>query len=118
VIANHLTLIFTVSVTQKTVQVDKTALLLLTQESLEKSASITKIEEAATQLYKALQAGRDTGKMPIYLHNYVNQLDLTPDMAATMERLNEYRTYNTQFCKRMFDFLSIMFVAQVIRSTL
>ena len=30
-----------------------------------------------------------------------------------MERLQEYRTHNSQFCKRMFDFLSIMFVAQV-----
>lgn len=35
------------------------------------------------------------------------------DMAATMERLQEYRTYNSQFCKRVFDFLSIMIVAQV-----
>jgi hypothetical protein len=35
------------------------------------------------------------------------------DMAATMEMLNEYKTYNTQFCKRLFDFLSIAFVAQV-----
>jgi hypothetical protein len=30
-----------------------------------------------------------------------------------MERLQEYRTHNSQFCKRLFDFLSIMFVAQV-----
>lgn len=35
------------------------------------------------------------------------------EMAATMERLQEYRTYNSQFCKRVFDFLSIMFTAQV-----
>ncbi|KAH8099365.1 exocyst complex component Sec3-domain-containing protein [Cristinia sonorae] len=78
----------------QTVQVDREALLTLTQESLEKSPSITRLEEAATQLYKALLAGRDR------------------DMAATMERLDEYRTHNTQFCKRMFDFLSIMFTAQ------
>lgn len=36
-------------------------------------------------------------------------------MAATMERLQEYRTHNTQFCKRILDFLSIMFTAQVSR---
>jgi hypothetical protein len=30
-----------------------------------------------------------------------------------MERLQEYKTHNAQFCKRMFDFLSIMFIAQV-----
>lgn len=33
-------------------------------------------------------------------------------MAATMERLEEYRTYNSQFCKRILDFLTIMFTAQ------
>lgn len=40
------------------------------------------------------------------------------DMAAGMERLSEYRTYNSQFCKRIFDYLSIMFTAQVSRPTL
>jgi hypothetical protein len=43
------------------VHVDKDALITLTQESLEKATSIARLEEAATQLYKALQAGRDTG---------------------------------------------------------
>ena len=33
-------------------------------------------------------------------------------MAATMERLEEYRSYNSQFCKRVLDFLTIMFNAQ------
>ncbi|KAJ6627091.1 exocyst complex component sec3 subunit [Mycena sp. CBHHK59/15] len=78
----------------QTVHVDKEALAILTQESLEKSGGIQRLEEAATELYKALQAGQDT------------------DMAATMERLQEYRTHNAQFCKRIFDFLSIMFTAQ------
>ncbi|KAG7450696.1 uncharacterized protein BT62DRAFT_927969 [Guyanagaster necrorhizus] len=78
----------------QTVQVDKEVLLTLTQDSLRDSSSIQRIEEAAAELYKALQAGRDT------------------DMAATMERLQEYRTHNAQFCKRIFDYLSIMFSAQ------
>ncbi|KAF8140415.1 exocyst complex component Sec3-domain-containing protein [Boletus edulis] len=78
----------------KTVQVSKEALLTLTQESLEKQTGIQRLEEAATELYKALQASQDT------------------EMAATMERLDEYRTYNAQFCKRIFDYLSIMIVAQ------
>ncbi|KDQ30968.1 hypothetical protein PLEOSDRAFT_1036431 [Pleurotus ostreatus PC15] len=78
----------------QTVQVDRQALLILTQESLEKPSSIERLEEAAAELYKALQAGRET------------------DMAATMERLEEYRTYNSQFCKRVLGFLSIMFTAQ------
>ena len=41
-----------------------------------------------------------------------------PDMAAGMERLSEYRTHNSQFCKRIFDYLSIMFTAQVLWPTL
>ncbi|KAF5384820.1 hypothetical protein D9615_001378 [Tricholomella constricta] len=78
----------------QTVNVEQQSLVTLTQESLEKPQSLQRLEEAAAQLYKALQAGRDT------------------DMAATMERLQEYRTHNVQFCKRMLDFLSIMFTAQ------
>lgn len=40
-------------------QVDRDALLTLTQESLEKG--VEKLETAASQLYKALLAGRDRG---------------------------------------------------------
>lgn len=78
----------------QTVQVDREVLVTLTQESLEKASGIQKLEKAATELYKALQAGQDT------------------EMAATMERLDEYRTHNAQFCKRVYDYLSIMSVAQ------
>ena len=34
-------------------------------------------------------------------------------MAATMERLEEYRAYNTTFTTRLTQFLSVMFSAQV-----
>lgn len=34
-------------------------------------------------------------------------------MAMTVGRLEEYRTYNNQFCKRLFDYLSIVFSFQV-----
>ncbi|KAE9408272.1 hypothetical protein BT96DRAFT_914199 [Gymnopus androsaceus JB14] len=78
----------------QTVQVDTETLLVLTQGSLEKPEKIADLEEAASHLYRALLAGRDT------------------DMAATMERLQEYRTHNAQFCKRVYDYLSIMFTAQ------
>lgn len=46
--------------------------MLLTQESLEKSKSIQKLEEAAADLYKALQAGRDRGPEKIR-HRLVHQ---------------------------------------------
>jgi len=35
------------------------------------------------------------------------------DMAAASERVGEYRTKADQFCKRILDFLSIMFKFQV-----
>jgi len=106
---------------QETVDVDRESLVALAQESLEKSKSIQKLEEAAADLYKALQAGRDRG-----LQNFRCGLtcdgdipdNLIPDMAAGMERLSEYRTHNSQFCKRIFDYLSIMFTAQVLWPTL
>lgn len=49
-------------VLQQTVQVDRSALVALAQESLEKPAGIERLEAAATELYKALQAGRDRGR--------------------------------------------------------
>ncbi|KAL0951427.1 hypothetical protein HGRIS_008119 [Hohenbuehelia grisea] len=78
----------------QTVHVDRSALAALSQESLEKPSSIQRLEEAAAELYKALLAGRDT------------------DMTATNERIEDYTTHNAQFCKRLFDFISLMFVAQ------
>lgn len=76
----------------QTAHVDTDVLYVLTQVSLE--SGIEQLEDAAAELYKALQAGRDT------------------DMAATMERLDEYRTHNSQFCTRLLDFLPIMFKFQ------
>ncbi|KAL1748585.1 exocyst complex component Sec3-domain-containing protein [Schizophyllum fasciatum] len=78
----------------QTVQVSKQTLVALTQESLEKPQGIQNLEEAAAELYKALQAAKDR------------------DMAATMERLESYHTHNSQFCKRILDYLTIMFTAQ------
>jgi exocyst complex component 1 len=46
--------------------VDEGALATLSQQSLEKTQSIQQLEEAAVQLYKALQAGRDTGFLDLY----------------------------------------------------
>lgn len=93
-------------------QVSSDALLTLSQESLEKSQSISNLEHAVSELYKALQAGRDTGASLQLL--WMMKLNVLLDIAATMERLQEYRTHNSQFCKRMHDFLTIMFSAQVI----
>ncbi|ELU38817.1 exocyst protein [Rhizoctonia solani AG-1 IA] len=78
---------------QQTVHVDRDALLVLTQESLENQRGIQRLEDAAAQLYRALLAGRDRGE----------------NMSATIERLAEYKTYNQQFCVRIVEFLGVMF---------
>lgn len=62
-------------------------------------------------LYKALLAGRDRGKA-LGCKPMVYAFTCIADMAATMERLDEYRGYNAQFCKRILDYLSIVFSAQ------
>jgi len=102
---------------QETVDVDQESLVTLTQESLEKSKSVQKLEEAAADLYKALQAGRDRGLQKFgygFTHDGTFSHTISfLDMAAGMERFSEYRTYNSQFCKRVSDYLSIMFTAQV-----
>ncbi|KAG8912226.1 hypothetical protein FRC01_005215, partial [Tulasnella sp. 417] len=75
----------------RTVDVDTNALSALTQCSLESDQGIQRLESAVAELYKALVASRETG------------------MAAGMQRLDQYLTHNTQFCKRLLDFLNIAF---------
>jgi hypothetical protein len=50
------------SFSQQTVNVDREALLMLTNQSLEKRSGLLRLEESATELYKALIAGKDTGE--------------------------------------------------------
>lgn len=67
-----------------------------------------KLQRSCTKLCRQAEIGVSTlqSEPEDLAHNVL-------DMAATMERLDEYRTYNTQFCKRLYDFLSIMCTAQV-----
>jgi Exocyst complex component Sec3 len=98
------------------VQVGRGALVTLTQGSLRDAEGIQALEEAAAELYKALQAGRDRGELGGLMPHPV--VTSSSDMAATMERLQEYRTHNLQFCKRLYEYSSIMFTAQVRPSQL
>jgi hypothetical protein len=93
------------------VQVGREALITLTQGSLRDPGSIQALEGAAAELYRALQAGRDRGELGGYHVEFGS--NMSSDMAATMERLEEYRTHNAQFCKRLYEYSCIMFTAQV-----
>ncbi|GAA6059402.1 hypothetical protein JCM10212_003634 [Sporobolomyces blumeae] len=81
-----------------TIHIGENDLSSLSQESLENPQGIEKLERSAVSLYKALVSTRDTA---------------VGDMAAASERVGEYRTKASQFCKRIFDFLSIMFKFQI-----
>lgn len=95
--------------------------MILTQESLESDRGIQSLENAAVSLYKALQAGRDTGESARHLLDLTGMplidmvvfLAAVGDMAAAIERMQEYQTHNAQFTKRIFDYLFIMFKFQV-----
>ncbi|GAA6011560.1 hypothetical protein JCM11491_004688 [Sporobolomyces phaffii] len=80
-----------------TIHIGEQELTALSQESLENPQGIEKLERAAVSLYKAILSTRDTA---------------VGDMAAASERVGEYRTKADQFCKRILDFLSIMFKFQ------
>ncbi|GAA5913162.1 hypothetical protein JCM6882_005804 [Rhodosporidiobolus microsporus] len=81
-----------------TIHIPASDLTALIQESLENPQGIERLERAAVSVYKALLSTRDTA---------------VGDMAAASERLGEYHAKANQFCKRVFDFLSIMFKFQV-----
>ncbi|KAK4704899.1 exocyst complex component 1, partial [Phenoliferia sp. Uapishka_3] len=82
----------------ETIHIPEADLSALSQESLENPQGIERLEKAAITLYKALLSTRDTS---------------VGDMAAASERVGEYRTKAGSFCKRIFDFLAIMFKFQV-----
>lgn len=56
---------------QRTVQVGREALITLTQGTLRDTEGIHALEEAAAELYKALQASRDRGEFGVSVINLV-----------------------------------------------
>ena len=88
-------------------------MITLAQGSLRDTESVQALEESAAELYRALQAGRDGGEFRACLRAVLSNGNEFLDMAATIERLEEYRMHNTQFCKRLYDYLCIMFTTQV-----
>jgi hypothetical protein len=71
--------------------------VILTQESLEKSKSVQKLEEAAAELYKALQTGRDRGLICFHLHEFFTALNcrqklrlLWKDWASTKRTMHNF----------------------------
>ncbi|KAM0753811.1 hypothetical protein T439DRAFT_285041 [Meredithblackwellia eburnea MCA 4105] len=78
----------------ETIHIPEADLTTLSQGSLENPQGIEQLEKAAVSLYKALLSTRDK-------------------MAAASEHVGDYQVKASQFCKRIFDFLCIMFKYQV-----
>lgn len=101
--------------------------MTLTQESPGTDKGIVALEGAACSLYKALQATKETGasrphRLPLLQRPRTDHPARAPfvapavgDMQAAMERSGEYQSYNAQFCKRLSDYMAIMFKFQVRR---
>ncbi|BGP68575.1 hypothetical protein NBRC10513v2_001910 [Rhodotorula toruloides] len=96
--SNQRALLSEIDKLMSTIHIPESDLSALVQESLESQQGIEKLERSAVSLYKALLSTRDTA---------------VGDMAAASERVGEYRAKASQFSKRVFDFLSIMFKFQV-----
>lgn len=77
------------------------------------------LEKAAASLYKALQAGMDTGEL---LHGgiceFAECISANAEVAATIARMKEYQENSSQFCKRVLDYLDITFKYQVCSEAL
>jgi hypothetical protein len=67
------------------------------------------LQRSSTRHYKQAK----TQVRGTFLIKMVELNRLNVDMAATMQRLDEYRTYNQQFCQRILGFLPMMITYQV-----
>ncbi|ODN76094.1 hypothetical protein L202_06031 [Cryptococcus amylolentus CBS 6039] len=76
------------------VEVPPSDLQILAQESPSTDRGVKSLESAAASLYKALQAGMDSANA---------------EVAATIARMQEYRTQSDAFSKRISDYLDVTF---------
>ena len=105
---------------QETIHIPEIDLMALSQESLENPKGIERLERAAVSLYKAILSTRDSGQSRFSSCDTETNDRRDPamgEMSAASERVEEYRFKASQFCKRLFDFLAIMFKFQVDQLT-
>ncbi|WVQ76259.1 hypothetical protein IAR50_005924 [Cryptococcus sp. DSM 104548] len=76
------------------VEVPPSDLQILAQESPSTERGVKSLESAAASLYKALQAGMDSANA---------------EVAATIARMQEYRSQSDAFSKRISDYLDVSF---------
>jgi archaellum component FlaC len=89
-------------------------LRVLVHESPSSAKGVQVLERAAASLYKALQAGMDSGTSHVCLQLSLEFADHTAnaEVQASIHRLREYQDASAQFCKRLIDYLEITFQHQ------
>ncbi|KAN0060684.1 hypothetical protein ACQY0O_007342 [Thecaphora frezii] len=101
--SNQRTLMAEIDNLINTINVDDTALHILSAGRLESDEGIAQLEGAAASLYKSmLQAKRDGDSSG-------------GDVAATTERLAEHESVSSRFCKRVMDYLNVTFNVEIQR---
>ncbi|PLW50744.1 hypothetical protein PCASD_00689 [Puccinia coronata f. sp. avenae] len=83
----------------QTIRIPDIALDALTQEPLDSQKGIDQLEKAATSLYKAILSVRDMNNVAAVA-------------AASDDKVEQYKRNAQQFCKRVYEFLIVMFKYQ------
>ncbi|KAI9628508.1 hypothetical protein H4Q26_018036 [Puccinia striiformis f. sp. tritici PST-130] len=98
-ISNQRVLLEEIEDIMQTIRIPDTALDALTQEPLDSQKGIDQLEKAATSLYKAILSVRDMN-------------NIAAVAAASDEKVEQYKRNAQQFCKRVYEFLIVMFKYQ------
>ncbi|EFP78831.2 hypothetical protein PGT21_032207 [Puccinia graminis f. sp. tritici] len=98
-ISNQRVLLEEIEDIMQTIRIPDTALDALTQEPLDSQKGIDQLEKAATSLYKAILSVKDMN-------------NITAVAAASDDKVEQYKRNAQQFCKRVYEFLIVMFKYQ------
>ncbi|OAV98595.1 hypothetical protein PTTG_01780 [Puccinia triticina 1-1 BBBD Race 1] len=98
-ISNQRVLLEEIEDIMQTIRIPDTALDALTQEPLDSQKGIDQLEKAATSLYKAILSVRDMNNVAAVA-------------AASDDKVEQYKRNAQQFCKRVYEFLIVMFKYQ------
>ncbi|KAH9818614.1 exocyst complex component Sec3-domain-containing protein [Melampsora americana] len=94
-ISNQRSLLEEIEELMQTVHIPRDVLDSLVREPLDKPEAVHNLEKSITMLYKAILSVRDMGNAAA--------------VAASDDPVDEYKRDAKQFCKRVYEFLAVMF---------
>lgn len=98
-ISNQRALLEEIENIMQTIRIPDSALDALTQEPLDSQRGIDELETAAASLYKAILSVRDLNNVAAVA-------------AASEDKVEQHKRHAQQFCKRVYEFLIVMFKYQ------